>query len=68
MACDEAREIARVTRGEKFISECGNFEVDSMVNWHLVKRNEFNYFYCITCKAAVLRWMLRCQSLLCYLF
>ena len=42
MTCNEAREIARLTRGEKFIDECGNFEVDSMVNWQPVERTEFN--------------------------
>ena len=32
----------RLTRGEKFIGECGTCEVDSMVNWQPVKRTEFN--------------------------
>ena len=41
MTCNEAREIARLTRGEKFIGEYGKFDVDSMVNWQPVERTEF---------------------------
>ena len=42
MTCNEAREITRFTRGEKFIGECGDLEVDSMVKWQPVERTEFN--------------------------
>ena len=42
MTCNEAREIAGLTRGKKFIGECGNFEVDSMVSLQPLERTEFN--------------------------
>ena len=38
-ADDVAREIARMTRGEKFIGEGDNFEVNSMVNLATCEEN-----------------------------
>ena len=48
MTCNVAREIARLTRGEKYIGECGNFEVAGRQSIGLSYERDY-FLVCSTC-------------------